>query len=231
MKKIIAVILCLVCVNGVNALDTDIYTNSNGVNMTIDESNFINELYYDGYANIITYNEYSYLKENNLFNQEITKHSSFVIDKLETSAKILDASKVCSNICYIVTTLKWKKEPKVKSYDVIGTRFENTSLVSNVNTSIIVNNKNVSVGENKMLDNGFGTSFLLPNESTVNTKVIQSFAVSKKGSVYISYQHAKTKTTLSKSMDYKIGKLGLGGVFEFNHTNIYDGMSGIKISL
>lgn len=61
----------------------------------------------------------------------------------------------------------------------------------------------------------------------------QDYDVSKGGTVYASYQHATSNTTLATSQNYTFSLTGYGRVFLFYNSarNIYDAMNGVDISV
>lgn len=89
-----------------------------------------------------------------------------------------------------------KTTTKVRSYDVIGTRFNGVILTLNPNTKIIKDTTNTESTELKSFYNGFGVSFKLPIGGN-DLKIIQYFKVSKGGTIHGSYQHA-TRTFTCK---------------------------------
>jgi len=121
--------------------------------------------------------------------------------------------------------------PKVRSYDVLGARFDGTSLNNDPVTSVYLDNvkKNITMSTVKK-SNGFGVSFKLPTGGS-SLKITQSFDVSLGGMVYASYQHANKTSTLAKSKDYSIAYNGYGGVFLFStsSSSYYDAMGGVYI--
>ena len=77
----------------------------------------------------------------------------------------------------------------------------------------------------------FDNSVDLANGS--NVVLNMDFEVNPGGTVYASYQHAVSNTSLSVSRDYTISSSGYGNVFLFGTAgrSIYDGMNGVSITL
>lgn len=66
-----------------------------------------------------------------------------------------------------------------------------------------------------------------------NIIINQTFSTTKNGTIYASYQHAISNTSLSTSQNYTFSNLGYGRVFLFNGSarNIYDAMNGVDINI
>lgn len=129
--------------------------------------------------------------------------------------------------------MTWLINPSTRSYDVIGSRLSNVSLVSGtLSTKVTSSNGTQYFSNNMYYSNGFGTSVKLP-EGASNIKVQQSFITSTGGTVYASYQHATSNVDLATSYLYTISSTGLGGVFSFYGSAYgkYDGMGGVDITL
>ena len=235
MKKIsIIIVLFLLNIYTVNA--TSYYTNSNGVNMSYEEMNYIDELYGDMYSKYITLDEYDILKENSLIGKNIEKktNSNIIgINNVEhkTPSKNITITKSCSNNCIVVLNTDWLKVPKVKSWDVIGFYIENTNILNINPMSLIEENGKSTLYKNyKKSITGVGYSVKAVNSKF---KVKISILTSKKGRIYGSYQHAKENITESQSQNYYFSYNGLGNVFAFNNglNNKYDNTGGVWIDL
>lgn len=145
----------------------------------------------------------------------------------------------------LITETRWKKMPKVKSYDVIGFRWENKSASFTLtdyygNQSYIadeyytnINYPNGVTNANEA-SNGVGISMNLADEadsdyvlSLVAFGVIQPLG---QVSFYHTYQHAQSNISLTNSQKYSFGATGLGGVLKFSGSigNTYDKMQGIS---
>ena len=243
MKKILLVLL--VSIIGFNCLSVSAkeneyyYTNEQGVNFTQEEYEFLTKLYWDDYPKIMTQQDYENFKDLNILGQDITVK---VIDESdnknntrstfhETGSKRLKIATTCSSNCYHSVTLTWKTNPIIRSYDVIGAYFNGVSLVNTPTTQVIANNSTSFATNLKRATNGIGTSFKLPSGS--NITINQTFSTTKGGTVYASYQHATSNTTLSTSQNYTFSTLGYGRVFLFSGSarNIYDAMNGVDITI
>lgn len=237
MKKILLFLLAMfssmVIVNA-----EDYYINENNVVLTKNEYDIISQIYWEGYQDIMTNENYQYLVDNEVFNSniEISEKLDNVISTYstvhETANKKIKIVKSCNNTqCTIFITLDWINMLKVRSYDVLGARFEGTSLNNDPITQVYLNNvkKNITMSTVKR-NNGFGVSFKLPTGGS-SLKITQSFNVSLGGTVYASYQHANKTSTLAKSKDYSINYNGYGGVFLFSSSSskYYDAMGGVYI--
>ena len=66
----------------------------------------------------------------------------------------------------------------------------------------------------------------------VNLEISLTFMVSGSGTVYGSYQHASTATTLAESKKYTISSSGYGRVINFDASvrNKYAAMTGVDLS-
>ena len=150
----------------------------------------------------------------------------------KTGNKEIKIEKSCTNTkCIITINMKWFNMPKIRSYDVLGARFEGTTLLNEPTTTLFLDGvkKNITMYTVKK-SNGFGVSFKLPTGGS-SLNITQMFEVSIGGTVYASYQHANKTSTLDKSKDYSISKNGYGGVFLFStlSSSYYDGMDGVYI--
>ena len=211
------------------------YTNINDVSMAKNEYDFIGDFYWEGYQKYITETEYNNLQQLDLFGRKIEKKSvstiqtrgSSVTEKLRT----LTIAKACNSNCSISLVARWNGTPFVKSYDVIGARLNNVSLMSTPIVQVTGTNYSKTYTNHKQFNNGYGTSILLPNNN--NLIVSSSFIVSKGGTVFGSYQHAMSNTSEYVSHQYNIGVGGFGNVFNFfgSAASIYDGANGVDISL
>ena len=126
--------------------------------------------------------------------------------------------------------MKWINLPTVRSYDLIGVYFRNTSLENN---GVITYVNNSPASEIKRTNNGFGVSVKLPTGNNA-ISVTQIFTVKKTGTVYASYQHAVTNMTLAQSKSYTLSNAGLGNVIYYSPwslANNYDGMGGVTAEL
>ena len=163
-----------------------------------------------------------------------------------TSYKNIEISttSIGSNKYLVYLTNDWLITPRVKSYDVIAMRTEDSTISSGsqrgvqmYTTNGISDVINYSYnGTNMVLSsNGFGISMNLVDAASGFTCEIQAIvtATSQWATVYGSYQHAMTAVTLAKSKSYTISHNGYGKVINFATAvqNDYDNMQGVSISL
>lgn len=236
-------IFCLMTLFNVDVFalnNYSIYRNENGVEVTEDEYNIIIEAYGKKFFENMTRDDYEWFEELFIDENEIdvefyyneenntrgTSHS--------TSSKKITVVKSCSSTrCTIVTTTQWLKNPVVRSYDVIGARFDGTSLYSDSIITRVIYNGNIEYSNNlKQYSSGFGVSVKLPTSST-SLIIDQKFYVNPNGKVFASYQHATENITLSTSKLYTLGVNGYGNVFKFYGaaSEIFDQMAGVNITL
>lgn len=212
------------------------YINEHGVEFTKEEYDFISQFYWYGYQNEMNLEDYQEFIDSEIINGDIetVELNNCLLRSSEhtTANKSLKITKSCSSNCTISVVVTWSSIPSTKSYDVIGAYLENVSLITNPTTKAFTSvNTNLS-SEIKKTGNGFGVSILLPSAGT-NYIVNQTYVVSKGGTVYASYQHAKKSISLESSKGYSISRLGYGGVFDFNRAilSTYDGMKGVSITV
>lgn len=145
------------------------------------------------------------INEDNIFlaNSDNTILPYSTIHK--TDNKKLNIKKTCNNTkCTINVTLEWLNMPKIRSYDILGARFEETSLLNEPTTMLFLDGvkKNITMYTVKK-SNGFGVSFKLPSGGS-SLKVTQIFEVSIGGTIYASY-HDGTVHDLSVNLQKSDG--------------------------
>lgn len=211
------------------------YTNKLGVNLTKEEYEFIEKMYFPGAQDLLNQNDYFKFINSNIIAgdfdyKEYTPMKTFDLTEKD-EYRTLKIAKSCSSICYISITSTWTKSPLIASYDVIGAYLENTTLIGDVTTTVTYKNQHSNINNIKKFNNGFGVSFLSSKE--LPHLINQSFKVTKSGTVYGSHQHANTPISLKSSQDYTIDKSGYGNVFKFGLSSFmtYDGFKGVNISL
>jgi len=217
------------------------YQNENGVMMSKNEYDYFSKIYFDGYQEYITQEEYDNIKKMDLFDKDIIKEEivqeEFINNSITRGAivtshlRTLTIGKSCSNECLITLVTSWDGMPYIKNYDVIGARLSNSSLKSISTTRVTGNNYIKSYNNPQKFNDGFGFSVLLPNAS--NLKITTTFTTSKSGVAYGSYQHASSNTTEYVSKQYTIGMGEYGNVFRFIGTarTVYDNAPGVNITL
>ncbi len=209
------------------------YTNENGVVLTKEEYEFISEVFYEGFQNLLNKEDYINIFSDDISNSKITTNSSYALldTSHTTSSKTIKIASSCSTDCLVTVVVDWLKTPVVRSYDLIGARFVNTSLTSTPVTYVSNSTDFLRSTEMVNFSNGFGVSVkLIPNGDDMH--ITQYFRVSKGGTVYASYQHAVNTISLSISKRYTISSEGAGGVFLFDNTtilNFFDQMKGVYI--
>lgn len=238
MKKICCIILLVICLTGINVHASNVHYDNKKYELTEKEYNYILEFYGERYLSYMSDDQYAWIKEldidnngyeiNNSNMNENTVRGTFAT----SNGKTVAISKVCNaNYCAITLLTTFLSQPSVKSYDVVGARFMNTSLYSSAITTIVSSSSGSATQSNYMsYYNGFGNSIQLPSSGTIYS-VEQRYQVNKTGIVYGSYQHAMTNISLSNSKLYTISSSGYGNVFSFygNAYGIYDNTTGVYI--
>ena len=144
----------------------------------------------------------------------------------------------------IMVYTQWLVTPATKSFDVTAIRIDGGSVVEGTQNGTQLYWKDGAYdwvnysynGTNiRKADNGFGISMNLVNgasyfETDISANVIST---SQNAVAYGTYQHAVTDVTLDQSQSYTISHNGLGRVLNFTNSvyNLYDGMTGVSISL
>lgn len=164
----------------------------------------------------------------------------------ETSYKritIID-NYIGNNSHSVMVYTQWLVTPATKSFDVTAMRIDGGYVVEGTQDGTQMYWKNGAYdivnysynGTNiRKTDNGFGISMNLVNgasyfETDISANVIST---SQNAVAYGTYQHAVTDVTLDQSQSYTISHNGLGRVLNFTNSvyNLYDGMTGVSISL
>lgn len=236
-RKILLILLSIFAFTNAASAKDVYYTNDNGVAFTKDEYNFLSFMYWDGSQDLISQTDYDRFIKSDIMNGEIKSNNSansitpygVSVSNNDKTLKIVSS---CTTNCLISVTATWKITPSVKSYDVIGSLFTNTSLVNTPSTTVKSSIGTSSSGEIKKFNNGFGVSIGLPTKGT-SIIVNQTYRVNKGGHIYASYQHAKSTISLANSKNYTLSRAGYGGVFKFSGvaTSIYDQMSGVDLAV
>lgn len=236
MKKIIVFLILMF--GGVFTVDASeiYYINKYGVSFTDEQYNFFSKMYYEGYQEYVTLDDFNYFDVNNMNpNLVETKYANNGImpmdDSVTGTKKTLKISKYNHGIESTITLIAdWFQNPSTKSNDVIGARLVGVSLQTTPKTKMINSNGEKNFTNIDSFTNGFGQTFLLSGSSI---KITQTYKVSNGGSVYASYQHAKKVISAANSRKYTISFSGYGGVFKFSGTatSIYDNSQGVSISV
>lgn len=222
------------------ALEDVYYQNNNGVEFTEKEYNYFYDVYGIDYIDNMTQEDYNWYSDLDLNNSNIETETYYDIPMSimgtthTTASKKITITKSCSTVkCTINTSLKWLTNPTIRSYDVIGARFDGASLKNDTIVTKVHSSAGTSSFNNlKSFTSGFGVSIKLP-ESASNIIIDQKFYTTTSGKIYASYQHATSNVSLATSKLYSLGSNGYGGVFCFygNALNKYDQMGGVDISL
>lgn len=234
--KHLLLVLILIAPNLVFAKEV-YFKNNNNVTLTKKEYDYIVERFSENYPYIMTQKDYNNLINDEYLNgkiQIVTSNNSInpLATYYETGSKSIKITSVCvSNRCNITVVTQWFKVPTITSYDVIGARFANTSLINSPNTVAYTKTNTIYSTEAQKFSNGFGVSIKIP--SGTGLEINQYFDTKPEGKVYASYQHAKSNISLANSKKYKIATGGLGNVFSFDSSvkDKYDGMGGVSLSL
>lgn len=119
--------------NLVNAKEI-FYTNQYGVAFSENQYNYYSKMFWNGYQDLVTQDEFDYVNELNLFDSKI---ETFILQEnalqplstLTEKSRTLTMNKSCSSQCYISLQASWNAKPNVKSYDVIGARVNGVLLL------------------------------------------------------------------------------------------------------
>ena len=248
MKKflnyVMIFVLLMIITTSVNAQEI-YYENSNGITFTKEEYDFFSKMYYDGYQASMTKDDMK-IYEGIELNPNSVESSTYV-DKSykpgviqtrgnyhETQAKILQIAKSGSLNPVISIVAQWKYSPNVRSYDLVGAFFSgDINMASGITSKVIYTGGTNFSSANITASNGFGSVVLLPANGR-NIVASTTFAVRGSGTVFGSYQHAKSVISLNNAKSFSISYSGLGNVFYFSNMNIrakYDAMQGVSIGV
>lgn len=214
------------------------YQNDLGVTLSKQEYEYISNMYWEGYQEYLTLDDYNEFKNNDLFNKPVEKVTKEIVDvpltrgtSVTSNLRTLTIAKSCSDTCVLSLVTKWNGTPTIKSYDVFGARVTGVSTTNIKNALVSGDNYGKTYSNPKSYSNGFGYSVLVPNVGNVKTSV--TFITTKGGTLYGSYQHAMRNTTEAVSRQYTIGLGGYGRVFNFTGSalNIYDNAPGVDIQV
>lgn len=238
-KMLIFILLVLFTSTNVYAISDAYYTNLNGVELSKEEYDFLSEFYFEGYQDYMTREDYTEFYNSHIMNGNIkintislnNNSSSRTTNYYETNMKLLKMSSSCSTNCFIATTLTWKTNPSVRSYDHIGAYFYNTSIDGTVDSKLYNNENIIYSSYSSKTSCGIDFIYKLPTNNS-SIEVVNSFYVKKSGTVNVSYQHAKKSISLKNSKKYSFSGVGYGGVYDFTNSvsSYYDAMSGLSQS-
>lgn len=237
LKCLLIVVVMFFCITTVKA--EVYYNNENGVSFTKEEYDFITNMFYPGYQNIMNFEDYENIFENDTVNNEIRKKTfePYVSEAARgffhaSASKRITIATSCSSTCLVTVNAIWTATPNVRSYDVIGAYLDDVDLYNTPTTTVANSTGSSRSDEIVEKSNGFGVSIKLLSSGN-EMQVSQYFRVTTGGTIYASYQHAKRTITLANSKKYDISRSGYGGVFLFNSgiTSYYDAMGGVDISV
>ena len=248
MKRYMKYLILVICVmtmigfKNVNAKEV-YYTNEKGFSFTQEEYNFFKNVYgkkfVQKYFDQDVYNQYSDIDISTA--QVNTKRVSTNGSRQNpmrdnpyyyTPAKSIRISSVTSPVLNrIVQTVEWFGEPTVKSYDDLGAYLEGPTRITTPYTVIYSSLTNSTEEAIKYDTDGFGAVLQVPNGDDV--MATQVFYYTGTGTIYGSYQHAASTSSLSIAQMFNIDVTGFGGVFDFygDAYYIYDGMIGVDIDV
>lgn len=236
MKKIIMGLLIMFAGAIMVNAEEIYYSNKYGVEFNKEQYEFFTEMYYEGFQEYMTIEDFNYFSENEM-NAELieTNYSNQSIMPMAESVtgtkKALKISKITSGTSAIITVVAdWFQNPTTKSNDVIGARFSGTDLIDVPSTKIVNSSGTNNLTNIDRQSNGFGQTLLI---SGTGIKITQTYKVKTGGKVYASYQHAKQVISADNSRKYTISSDGYGSVFKFNGkgVSIYDNSEGVSISV
>ena len=236
MQKKILFVLMIFLMIASNVSAKSFYTNKNGAIFTLDEYDFISKMYYDGYQDLMSIDDLKMLRNNDVIGDNIVSVFSAInepqiANSLNTGGRILSMNKSCGASCLVTISATWTGTPTIKSYDVLGFRTSGVSISSSNSAVVTGTNYNYSYSSNKSANNGRGYSIKFPN--TTNVSVYASIYTSKGGTVYGSYQHAKSNISLNNSKLYTFNSNGSWGTFLFYGAAFgkYDNVDGLSLSV
>lgn len=142
----------------------------------------------------------------------------------------------------ILLEVTWKKNPAVRSYDVIAIRGEGVSFngasikgkqfyTQNGTPQVI--NYTINSNNTKVFENGAGISMnLVDGASNYTLRLeIEYTKENNNATIYGSYQHSQRNITLEQSQRYILSSSGFGNVLAFDSSvkSYFDGMGGVSI--
>jgi len=208
--------------------------NNNGVVIDCAYYNDLLEYYDAKLVDNFTQDEFDSFKNNDLDDIEIESYLEVPSRAFfQTNYKRIE---IVKNGSFITMSLTWLKNPVVRSHDVFAARFTGSVAVNGntvfrqfytTSSSVMIS----TTASKKTFSNGFGYSFKLSNYSDM--EIFITYSITGSGSIYTSYQHATTTTSLTDSKKYTLSSAGYGNVILFDSSveNNYDNMSGVHISV
>ena len=241
LKYLFVFVLVFIGLNTVKA--STYYTNSSGVNFTEEQYDYITEMYYDGYQELMSQADLDKMVNLGLIGNLIYKYTmeddGIITDErvntrstsIYYAGRTLTISKSCTSDCLISLKAQWGGTPSVKSWDVIGFRTSNMTGVDPNLASVVGTGYSATYfptsTQFQQFSNGFGYSVKLGDAN--NLKMTTSMYSNAGGTAYGSYQHAGVSVSLATSKQYTISVGGYGSVFLFygDAYGKYDGAPGV----
>lgn len=181
---------------------------------------------------------------------EITEEEFNSVNEIQlysNSTHITDYKKMTISIPSpgnILLDLEWKRNPAVRSYDVIAIRGEGVSFngasikgkqfyTQNGVTQVI--NYTINSNNTKVFGNGAGISMnLVDGASNYTLRLeIQYTKENNNATIYGNYQHSQRNITLEQSQRYTLSSNGFGNVLDFDSSvkSYFDGMDGVYLNV
>lgn len=150
----------------------------------------------------------------------------------ETTYKRLTLSTYCSgSYCAATTYLTWKKNPSVRSYDVIGVRILSTTFYDTTAGVALKSGGKVYGSEAKVTaSNGIGNVVKLTSGDVEYAQQI-THITNGSGTVFASYQHAVKSITLAQAKAFSFSGSGPGSVFNWSNNDLFDQMAGVHLAV
>ena len=152
---LLCVLTCFPLVRALSKTPAKIYKNNHGVVLTEEQYNIIIDMYGKNYFYKMTADDYEWFEEafTNGTEIEMKFYDGYQNNLMgmthSTDSKKISILKSCSSTkCTVITTVKWLKNPKVRSYDVIGTRFNGTNLAENTIITRVLSSNGVEYFNN-----------------------------------------------------------------------------------
>lgn len=242
LNGIIIALMLIISVNSltVNALESDVYyRNSNGVELTEEEYNFVSKFYFEGYQDYMTIENYLRLKNDNIMTKEVKKVEMdnggiqpYGEVSHQSASKKVTMGYACGSTCHGSIVANWLTIANVRSYDLIGLYSPTANALTFVGASMTYSGNSVTYTEKNVSKNGISATFKLPSTDAKYYFVLD-FTVPSGTKVYGSYQHAKKEISLANSRKYTFASSGYGGVFRFDTSvsDYYDAMGGVSATI
>lgn len=167
--------------------------------------------------------------------REIDDDNIKVIDPVEyeTQKEKISLSATCfeeENTCRVTFTMVWFKQPKIRSYDLVGVRLSNTILLDEHYTILA----NDYIEPEYVYNSHRGLMAVFDLKKDDIQTITETFNVEYGGSIYATYQHAIKEVDIEEVKKFNFSPSGLGEVFSHKDKKIeeaYDDMPGIKLIL